>query len=110
MANIYGIDLGTCNIKIFSKHSNKIIKEKNTIAVINKNQLYAYGDEAYAMYEKAPANIHVGAPMSYGNLASISNMQAFLKKLLEENIKGQLKGADFFVALPTDMQERNLPC
>ena len=107
MANIYGIDLGTCNIKIFSKHSNKIIKEKNTIAVINKNQLYAYGDEAYAMYEKAPANIHVGAPMSYGNLASISNMQAFLKKLLEENIKGQLKGADFFVALPTDMQERN---
>lgn len=52
MANIYGIDLGTCNIKIFSKHSNKIIKEKNTIAVINKNQLYAYGDEAYAMYEK----------------------------------------------------------
>ena len=37
------------------------------------------------MYEKAPANIHVGAPMSYGNLASISNMQAFLKKLLEEN-------------------------
>lgn len=59
------------------------------------------------MYEKAPANIHVGAPMSYGNLASISNMQAFLKKLLEENIKGQLKGADFFVALPTDMQERN---
>ena len=52
MANIYGIDLGTCNIKIFSKHSNKIIKEKTTIAVINKNQLYAYGDEAYAMYEK----------------------------------------------------------
>ena len=47
MANIYGIDLGTCNIKIFSKHSNKIIKEKNTIAVINKNQLYAYGDEEY---------------------------------------------------------------
>lgn len=37
MANIYGIDLGTCNLKIFSKHSNKIIKEKNTIAIINKN-------------------------------------------------------------------------
>ena len=52
MANIYGIDLGTCNLKIFSKHSNKIIKEKNTIAIINKNQLYAYGNEAYAMYEK----------------------------------------------------------
>ena len=37
------------------------------------------------MYEKAPANIQVSSPMSYGNLASISNMQAFLKKLLEEH-------------------------
>ena len=49
MANIYGVDLGTCNLKIFNKHTNKIIKEKNTISIINKNQLYAYGDNAYAM-------------------------------------------------------------
>ena len=69
MANIYGIDLGTCNLKIFSKHSNKIIKEKNTIAVINKNQLYAYGDEAYAMYEKAPENINVSFPVTGGVIA-----------------------------------------
>ena len=68
--------------------------------------MLAYGDEAYAMYEKAPSNIHVSSPMSYGNLASISNMQAFLKNLLDQNLKGQLKGADYFVALPTDMQER----
>ena len=52
--------------------------------------MLAYGDEAYAMYEKAPANIQVSSPMSYGNLASISNMQEFLKKLLESTTKGQL--------------------
>ena len=33
-------------------------------------------------------------------------MQTFLKYLLDQNLKGQLKGADYFVALPTDMQER----
>ena len=60
MANIYGIDLGTCNIKIFSKHSNKIIKEKNTIAVINKNQLYAYGDEALLYPDFSIHNIDSG--------------------------------------------------
>ena len=33
--------------------------KKNTIAIINKNQMYAYGDAAYAMYEKAPEQIQV---------------------------------------------------
>ena len=89
MANIYGIDLGTCNIKIFSKHSNKIIKEKNTIAVINKNQLYAYGDEAYAMYEKAPENINVSFPVTGGVIADYNNMQTMVQELLEKNVKGR---------------------
>ena len=29
--NVYGIDLGTCNMKIYCKASNKIMNEKNTI-------------------------------------------------------------------------------
>ena len=32
--NVYGIDLGTCNMKIYCKASNKIMNEKNTIAGI----------------------------------------------------------------------------
>ena len=103
----FGCDFGSYHLKIYNRDADGYLMQHNMVAVQDKNTLLACGDEAYAMYEKAPANIHVGAPMSYGNLASISNMQAFLKKLLEENIKGQLKGADFFVALPTDMQERN---
>ena len=46
--NIYGIDFGTCNFKVFSKSSGKVVSEKNTIAIINKTQIYAYGDDAYA--------------------------------------------------------------
>ena len=102
MANIYGIDLGTCNIKIFSKHSNKIIKEKNTIAVINKNQLYAYGDEAYAMYEKAPENINVSFPVTGGVIADYNNMQTMVQELLEKNVKGHVKGSEFIIAVPTE--------
>ena len=45
--NVYGIDLGTCNMKIYCKASNKIMNEKNTIALVNKNEMYAYGDDAY---------------------------------------------------------------
>ena len=27
--NIYGIDFGTCNFKVFSKSSGKVVSEKN---------------------------------------------------------------------------------
>ena len=40
--NVYGIDLGTCNMKIYCKSSNKILNEKNTIALKNKDEIYKY--------------------------------------------------------------------
>ena len=80
----FGCDFGSYHLKIYNRDADGYLMQHNMVAVQDKNKLLACGDEAYAMYEKAPANIHVGAPMSYGNLASISNMQAFLKKLLEE--------------------------
>ena len=52
------------NFKVFSKSSGKVVSEKNTIAIINKTQIYAYGDDAYAMYEKAPESINVTFPVS----------------------------------------------
>ena len=105
MANIYGVDLGTCNLKIFNKHTNKIIKEKNTISIINKNHLYAYGDNAYAMYEKAPENIQVSFPVVGGVIADYNNMQTMIQEILEKNSKGHVKGSDFIVAVPTDITE-----
>lgn len=102
----FGCDFGSYHLKIYHRDADAYLMQHNMVAVQEKNGILACGDEAYAMYEKAPANIQVTSPTSYGNLASISNMQAFLKGLLEKNTKGQLKGSDFFVALPTDMQER----
>ena len=85
--NIYGIDLGTCNFKVFCKASGKIFSEKNTIAVINKNQIYAYGDDAYAMYEKAPETIHVSFPVSTGVIADYNFLQTMMLDYLETKLK-----------------------
>ena len=52
--NAFGIDLGTSNIKIYSAADDKIMIEKNMIAVQNKKNVFAYGDSAYEMYEKPP--------------------------------------------------------
>lgn len=101
----YGIDLGSNNLKMYCKEGDYILQTKNMVAVENK-KIIAYGDEAYAMYEKAPANIDVSYPMSYGNIGSINNLEVFLKSLLETTTKSALKGADYYLALPTDVQDR----
>lgn len=103
--NVYGIDLGTCNMKIYCKSSNKILNEKNTIALVNKDQIYAYGDNAYAMYEKAPETIQVTFPVVGGVIADFNNLQSMLQIYLEKNAKGKMRGAEFIVAVPTDITE-----
>ena len=77
--NIYGIDLGTCNFKIFCKSTGEVLKEKNTIAVKDKNTLYAYGDSAYEMYEKAPEDIRVIFPVVSGVIAEFDYLLKIIK-------------------------------
>ncbi|MCM1106605.1 MAG: rod shape-determining protein [Blautia sp.] len=103
--NIYGIDFGTCNFKVFSKSTGKISSEKNTIAVINKNQIYAYGDAAYAMYEKAPELINVTFPVVSGVIADCNFLQTMIFEYLEGKLKAKVKNADFLVAVPTDITD-----
>ena len=103
--NIYGIDLGTCNFKVFCKANGKILKEKNTIAVINKDQIYAYGDKAYAMFEKSPESINVIFPVVAGVIADYNLLQQMIFEYLDEKIKGKNRNAEFIVAVPTDITD-----
>lgn len=58
------------------------------------------------MYEKAPANIDVSFPVKYGVIADIQNMEmlfnCFYKKI---NSGKAVTGADFCIAVPTDITE-----
>jgi len=101
----FGIDLGTGNIKIYNRADNSILNEKNMIAIENKNVLFAYGDDAFEMYEKAPSNIHITYPVNNGVIADIKNMQTLLKCFINELSKGNAKGADYYIAVPTDVTE-----
>lgn len=101
----YGIDLGTCNIKIYSKGEDSIMTQKNIIAIENKNFLFAYGDPAFDMYEKAPGNIHISYPLCNGVIADIKNMQTLVKCFITDLCKGNVKPADYVIAVPTDVTE-----
>lgn len=103
--NAFGIDLGTNNIKIYSRNDDNIMVEKNMIAIENKNTLFAYGDSAYEMYEKAPSNIHISYPLSNGVIADIRNMETLIKYFITDMQKGNIKPADFLIAVPTDVTD-----
>ena len=103
--NVYGVDLGTSSIKVFCKPNGKILKEKNAIAVINNHHIYAYGDEAYAMYEKAPESIEIVFPVTSGVIADYNFMQDIILTFFEEKIKGKIRGSEFVVAVPTDITD-----
>ncbi|MBE5851712.1 MAG: rod shape-determining protein [Lachnospiraceae bacterium] len=103
--NIFGIDLGTNNIKIYSKNDDSVMVEKNMIAIENKKTLFAYGNSAYEMYEKAPGNIHISYPLCKGVIADIHNMETLIKYFISDMSKGSIKPADYYVAVPTDVTE-----
>ena len=65
MGNAYGIDIGTSNFKMCCSDKDKILNEKNIIAIANKTEILAFGDEAYEMYEKAPEHIEVSFPVKF---------------------------------------------
>ena len=102
----FGIDLGTCNIKIYNNLDGSIIREKNMIAVQNKNTLLAYGDSAFDMYEKAPSNIRTSFPLNNGVIADIKDMQTVLKCFITDlTSKQKFVGADFYISVPKDITE-----
>ena len=103
--NAFGIDLGTNNIKIYSRNDDNIMVQKNMIAIENKNTLFAYGDSAFEMYEKAPGNIHISYPLSNGVIADIKNMETLVKYFVSDLQNGNPKPAEYYIAVPTDVTE-----
>ena len=103
--NVFGIDLGTNNIKIYNRADDTILVEKNMIAIENKNNVFAYGDSAFDMYEKAPSNIHISYPLSNGVIADIHNMEKIVRFFLNDLTGNSIKSAYYYIAVPTDVTE-----
>ncbi len=103
--NAFGIDLGTSNIKIYNRADDNVFVEKNMIAIENKRTLFAYGNSAFEMYEKAPSNINITYPLSNGVIADIQNMETLIKYFMNDLMKGSIRPADYYIAVPWDVTE-----
>lgn len=102
--NVYGLDLGTYEIKVFDKKKDSIWREKNVIAMKDKKYIFSVGDAAYEMYEKSPDNIQVVFPMKHGVIAHFDDMQYLLGNLLQTD-RQFVRGSEYVIAVPTDVTE-----
>ncbi len=102
--NVYGLDLGTYEIKVYDKKKNTVWKEKNAIAIADEKRIFSVGDDAYAMYEKAPGNIEIQFPMKEGVISHFYHMQYLLQNLLKKEQRF-VRGSKYIVAVPTDVTE-----
>ena len=102
--NTYGLDLGSYEIKVYDKKNDRIWKAKDAIAIMNGKEIFAIGDDAYVMYEKAPSNIEIVFPMKCGVISRFNNMQFLLQGLLKKERQSG-KGSEYVIAVPTDVTE-----
>ena len=79
----YGIDLGSSSVKVYSFFRNKTYIEKNMIAA-KGHTIIAMGNEAYDMFEKAPANIVVNSPMAFGMIANLELQEIALYSMMKK--------------------------
>lgn len=102
--NIYGLDLGTYEIKVYDKKKDTVWKEKNVIAIKDETEIFSVGDDAYGMYEKSPENIEIIFPMKEGVISRFYDMQHLLRNLLKKE-RHFMSGSKYVIAVPTDVTE-----
>lgn len=103
--NVFGVDLGTNSVKIYSLKKNKIKVEMNMIAVRNKEQVLAVGNDAFEMYEKTPEDVEVSYPMSYGKIANLDHVEVVVHALLYEMDRHVGNGPVIYFSVPMNMTE-----
>lgn len=105
MNRVYGIDLGSHMVKIYSQKDNEIMKERNMIAVRNGKDILAAGEDAYEMYEKNPVDVDVSSPMVNGMIANIGYQEIVLHNLFNKTGRYLGNRPVIFFAVPMDMTE-----
>ena len=101
----FGVDLGSSLVKIYSQSRDTIIAEKNMIAIRNRDQVLAVGNDAYEIFEKNPSNASVISPVLGGKIADIDHTEMVLKALLEKADAQALLGCSLYLAIPSDLSE-----
>ncbi|MCD8120250.1 MAG: rod shape-determining protein [Lachnospiraceae bacterium] len=106
MARMFGVDLGTDSLKFYERSTNQFHTEKSMIALRGRDEIIAFGDEAWEIYGKAPEDIKVYTPIFRGVISQIEHMEMLFYCVYHKAAKWRVfKGTKFCVAIPMDITE-----
>ncbi len=84
---------------------NRLLSEHDMIAIMNRSQVIAVGNDAFEMYEKNPPNIRVDRPMVNGRIADVAEVEMLLRLLLRKTDRRSLAHPLIFFSTPVNMSE-----
>lgn len=102
--NVYGIDFGTYEIKVYDKKQKTIWTEKNAVALTERDEIFAVGNEACEMYGKTPDDIRIVFPMKEGVIANITDMGRLWQNLLKKGHPFSYD-SEYLLAVPADITQ-----
>ncbi len=103
--NVFGVDLGSSAVKIYSMKKNRMIIEHNMIAIRNGSQVIAVGNDAFEMYEKNPPEISVDRPIVNGKIADVDEVEMLLSLLLRKTDRSVGRKPQIYFSAPVNMSE-----
>jgi rod shape-determining protein MreB len=97
-----GIDLGTANILVFVQGSGITVREPSVVAINDRDQIVAVGNEAKEMLGRTPGSITAIRPLRDGVIADYVVTEAMLRYFIKKGTAGRfsLGRPDVLVSVP----------
>ncbi|MFM2098197.1 MAG: hypothetical protein RIT06_825 [Chloroflexota bacterium] len=97
-----GIDLGTANVLVFVQGSGITVREPSVVAINEKDQVVAVGEDAKEMLGRTPGSISAIRPLRDGVIADYVVTEAMLRYFIKKGTAGRLSFGrpDVLVSVP----------
>jgi rod shape-determining protein MreB len=97
-----GIDLGTANILVFVQGSGITVREPSVVAINDRDQIVAVGNEAKEMLGRTPGSITAIRPLRDGVIADYVVTEAMLRYFIKKGTAGRFAFGrpDVLVSVP----------
>ena len=97
-----GIDLGTANVLVFVQGSGITVREPSVVAINEKDQIVAVGQEAKDMLGRTPGSISAIRPLRDGVIADYVVTEAMFRYFIKKGTAGRISlgRPDVLVSVP----------
>lgn len=100
------IDLGSDRTRVFVENKGKVLDEASVITYdVDTHEIFAVGDEAYAMIGKTPVGIRAAHPMDGGVIAQSDLVEEMVSILLREVCGVKIVNPRVVTAIPCQLTE-----